>query len=69
MKKYIKPVLMNDSIVSKAKGLVPLATIASLSVGGAALVGAALGLASTGGKDFKPRKNQLYLKPTVKITV
>lgn len=64
VKKYKKPNLMNDNIISKTKALAPIAAVAGLSVGGAALLGAALGLST--GKDFRPKNLQMSLKPTVK---
>ena len=63
MKKYKKPKLMNDNMISKTKALVPLAAVAGLSVGGAALIGAALGLST--GKDFRPKNIQMSLKPVI----
>lgn len=72
MKKYNKPTLMNESMVNKTKGLAPLAAVASLSVGGAALIGAALGLTGvklTTGKEFKPKELQMALKPVIKTNI
>lgn len=69
MKEYKKPILMNDFILNKTKGVVPLAAVASLSVGGAALIGAALGLANIKGKDFKTKEQQQYLKPIIKTNI
>ncbi|MVX66921.1 hypothetical protein GKZ28_25005 [Clostridium chromiireducens] len=50
MKKYSKPNIISNS---KTKNLAPIVgAVAGLSVGGAALVGAAMGLASKG-RDFQ----------------
>lgn len=63
MKKYKKPLLINDSTISK--GFAPLvAQVAALSVGGAAAIGAAIGLAK--GRDYKTRMTANYLKPIEK---
>lgn len=72
MKKYKKPKLMNDNMISKTKALVPglaavVSAVSGLSVGGAALIGAAagVGLASVSGKDFRLKKIQISLKPVI----
>ncbi|MGL6100619.1 MAG: hypothetical protein ACRC0G_13450 [Fusobacteriaceae bacterium] len=59
MKKYTKPLLVNDKRPSK--NFVPFMAVASLSVASAAAVGAAIGLAR--GRDFKTRLATSYLKP------
>lgn len=48
MKKYNKPTCVSNE---RTNGLVPALAAAGLSVGGAALVGAAAGLMSKGGDD------------------
>ena len=62
MKKYTKPLLVNDSTISK--NFVPFMQVAALSVAGAAAVGAAIGLAK--GRDYKTRMATNYWKPIEK---
>ena len=51
MKEYKKPCCVN---LDSERALAPLASLAALSVGEAALIGAAAGLAlSKGGRDYK----------------